>query len=76
MQACTPFLFTQLKTLTPQVVVALGKIPDAHLTSLNIRHFSVPHPAYFLRRSRLDWRPFLETLKQRLDYVRASRWFG
>lgn len=74
-RACTPFLLRQLKNITPQLIVALGRVPDAHLTSLGINHMNVPHPAYFLRRQRLDWRPFLESVKQRLVYVRSSQWF-
>lgn len=75
MEACRHFLIAQMKVLIPQVIVALGKVPDGQLTEMGVEHYHVPHPAYFLRQARLDWRPFLDRLKDRIAYVRTARWF-
>lgn len=47
---CYPFLKDQIDALQPKKVVALGKIADEALKALKIKHVSLNHPSWALRK--------------------------
>lgn len=50
MKNCYPFLKNQIDVLQPKKIVALGKIADEALKALRIKHVSLNHPAWALRK--------------------------
>lgn len=64
------YLLKEFEVCRPRMVIGLGKTPSIMLSILSIKHLSLPHPGYFLRKN--DSQGFLKFAKDKYDVFKRE----